>query len=64
MTRDDCEQNELPPQCAFRFKAIEDKLDMLIENQKTIAHRAWEIAKAAILIVVGAIIASFRTGKG
>ena len=64
MTADDCEKHDLPAKCAYRFKSIEEKLDRLIENQKTIAHRAWEIAKAAILIVVGAIIASFRTGKG
>ena len=64
MTADDCEKQDLPAKCGERFARIETKLDALLENQKTVAHRAWEIAKAAILIVVGAIIASFRSGKG
>lgn len=63
MTKDDCEERQLPIQCELRFKTIDEKLDALLAGQKSMSRRAWEILKGLVLLVVGFLLASVRNGK-
>jgi len=64
----DCNGTKIPAACADKFEEhsiqlarIETKLDRLCDNSNTASKRLWQMAKGVVLMVVGYILAQFKS---